>query len=275
MKTRLMLFTGAFMLAGVVSGFAFNVDMNFDAETKFTSEYLWRGKVINDDWCFQPTVRAEAQDFSLQVWSTFDLTSVSNATEHTRTDLSLEYAHKWEDKLIGRVGVISYIYQASRVTLWRKSTFEAYVGTDFLVPSLPSLTVYYDFNQINGFYATAGLRHSFDIVKSENARGKKIKDWNCSLDLRADVGMADSTYNGKMFDYGTKNSAGQPLYEPAASLVDFTGVVSLPVTIGGNFTIKPAVKYMTLIDSKIRTSVDNAGDDLDGWAYSVTLSLSF
>jgi hypothetical protein len=143
------------------------------------------------------------------------------------------------------------------------------------VPTLPSFTVYYDFSQIDGFYATAGLRHSFDIVKSEDAQGRTIKDWNCSLDLRADVGMADKNYNGKMFDYGNMDSNGQPLYEPAASLVDFTGTVSLPMTMKKNFTIEPAVKYMTLVDSKIRNSVDNAGDDMDGWAYSVTLSLSF
>jgi hypothetical protein len=204
-----------------------------------------------------------------------DLTSVSNATEHTRTDLTLEYAHTWGDKLIGRAGVISYIYEASPVTTWHKNTFEAYVGSDILVPSLPSFTVYYDFSQIEGFYATAGLRHSFDIVKSEDARGRRAGNWTCSLDLRADVGMADKTYNGKMFDYGAKDSDGQPVYEPAASLVDFTGVVSLPVMINGNFTIEPAVKYMTLIDSKIRDSVDNAGDHVDGVAYSLTLSLSF
>jgi hypothetical protein len=276
MKTRLMLLTGVLTLAGVVSALAFDVDMRFDAETKFTSEYLWRGKIINDDWCFQPYVRVAAADFSLEAWSTLVLTSVSNATERTRTDLTVEYAHKWKDEqVISRVGMIYYVYQASPVTRWHKNTFEAYFGSDFLVPSLPSFKIYYDFSQIKGFYATTGLRHSFDIVKSENELGRKIKDWSCSLDMRADVGMADKNYNGKMFDYGAMDSAGQPVYKPAASLVDFTGVVSLPVTIGRNFTVKPAVKYMTLIDSKIRTSVDNAGDKLDGWAYSVTLSLSF
>jgi hypothetical protein len=277
MKTRLMLLTGVLTLAGVVSALAFNVDMSFDARAKFTSEYLWRGKIISDDWCFQPAVSATAEGFSLQVWGTWDLAGVSNATERTRTDLSVEYAHTWPDeKLIGRAGLISYIYKDSTVSPWHKDTFEAYVGADVLVPLLPSFTVYYDFSQIDGFYATAGLRHSFDIVKSENALGRRIKDWNCSLDLRADIGMADKNYNEKMFDYGAKDNDGQPVYKPAASLVDFTGTVSLPITIvKKSLTIEPAVKYMTLIDSKIRTSADNAGDDLDGWAYSVTLSLSF
>jgi hypothetical protein len=276
MKTRLMLLTSVLTLAGVVSAFSFNVDMSFDARTKFTSEYLWRGKVISDDWCFQPAVRASAEGFSIQAWGTWDLAGVSNATERTRMDISLEYAHTWEDKLIGRAGLISYIYKDSLVTPWHKDTFEVYVGADILVPLLPSFTVYYDFSQIEGFYATAGLRHSFDIVKSENAMGRKIKNWNCSLDLRADIGMADKNYNEKMFGSVVTDDDGQPAYEPSASLVDFTAAVSLPVTIiDKSLTIEPAVKYMTLIDSKIRNAADNAGDNLDGWAYSLTLSLSF
>jgi hypothetical protein len=274
MRLRSMFIVGCLLFTAAVCAYGVPVEMNFDGEVKATSEYLWRGKVISDDWCIQPRLTVEAQDFSLDVWGTWDLTSASNASERTRMNVTLAYAHTW-DKVTGRAGLIAYIYKDSLVAPWHKDTYEAFLGSDILVPSLPSFTVYYDFGEIDGFYATAGLRHSFNLVPSENERGKKLRNWAWDLDLRVDFGMANTGYNEKMFDHGTVTADGAPLYEARNSLVDFTGEAALPVIINRNVVITPAIKYMTLIDSAIKDSVTSAGEKTDGVAYSLTLGVSF
>jgi hypothetical protein len=261
---RLLPFIG--VLAGCLCAHAVTLDMSFDADVKVTSAYLWRGSVISDDWCIQPSLTASGKGVSLYLWGTWDLTGATNGSERTRMDADLGYTYEYK-KLMMRGGFIAYIYKDSLVTAWQKDTFEAYVGCDIDVPTLPTWTLYYDFGEIEGFYTTIGLRHSFEIA------GKK--GWSSAFDIRADLGAADENYNDKRFSFPVNAASGELPYEPHASLVDFTGTISLPISIGEHFTLTPAVKYMTLVDSKIKEAAKNAGQDTDGTAYSVTIGTTF
>lgn len=257
---------------------AVEIDASFDADVKATSEYLWRGTVINEDWCLQPSFTAGAGGFSLNVWGTWDLTEVSNSTENTRMDLTLDYTHAFDPAIV-RGGLIAYVYKDSLVRPWQKDTFEVYGGCDIaLLLSdtwtliLPSLTVYYDFVEIEGFYATAG------VVNSVEFSNDKDSGITASLDLRLEIGAGDEKYNRKHFSGPTpadEESEDADVYEPAASLVDLTAQVALPITFNKIFTVTPALKYMSLIDSEIKDSAEAAGEETDGTAYSVTLGLSF
>jgi hypothetical protein len=275
MRLRSTFTIGCLLFAVATCAHGFPVDMDFDGEVKATSEYLWRGEIINDDWCIQPRLTAEAQGFSLDVLGNWDLTSVTNASESTRMDVTLAYKHMWDNVVIGRGGVIAYIYKESLVAPWHKDTYEAFLGSDFLVFLLPTFRVYYDFGEIGGVYATAGLRHSFNLIPSEDNKERKLRNWSWDLDLKADVGMANKNYNEKVFDHGSLTANGASVYEAKNSLVDFTGEASLPVTINKNIMVIPCVKYMTLIDSGIKDSQNSVGEKTDGVACSLTLGVSF
>ncbi len=133
------------------------VDVSVD--TAVNSKYIWRGIVLNDHTVFQPGVTVGGNGFSFNVWGNMDLTDdYDHEFEFNEIDYTLSY--DWERSGVAwSVGVISYTFPNTQLS----STMEAYAGftlTD--VRFSPSATLYYDFDQVEGFYLELGGSHSFE-----------------------------------------------------------------------------------------------------------------
>lgn len=250
---KYMVFTVIFLLAGIMSASAVEItelDVEFDIDIE--SAYVWRGMIFNDEPVIQPSINFAVGNFSLDVWGTWDLTDVPEAASRTRMDVTLDYSMQTEWSLYN-IGLVSYIYQDSSVGR-SEDTFEAMVGYTLDVLGLPSFNINYDFAEVGGVYATYSMAHSF-----------QPEDIDCALDIQLAVSGGDANYVDYYF-----NSAGTNTKGLDASLLDFEAKVSFPYTAGEHMIWIPAVRYMMLIDSKVKDVVEQDGGDTDEIIYSFT-----
>lgn len=262
--TTRALFIGLIIFMISFSTQAFMIDAGVNTDIKVTSAHIWRGVVVNDEPCIQPSFTFVGPFWAFNVWGTWDLTKVEDSLGHTRVDAMLDYALTGQHQLL-RPGIIAYIYKDHAVRQ-TEDTFEIFVEYALLdIIGLPSLTLYYDFGELNAFYATFSLTHSINV-------------FTMPLDLCASISAAEEGYNDVAFAFPENTEKGTPAYDPKeGSFVDLTLQASMPIPIGENdcFEITPGVKYMTLLDSDIKEAVKNADQKGDEIVYSLMFSWMF
>lgn len=214
----------------------------------FLSKYVWRGLNLTDGTVWQPDAWVSAYGFTFNVWGNMDLTDINDHEgEFNEVDYTFNYAGEY-DKLSYTGGVIHYAFPNTDFN----STWEAYgsLGYDTLLQ--PSLNVYYDFDEADGFYGMLALGHSFELPQV-------AESVTMSLDLSTHVGFASKNWNA--FYYGAEETA----------FVDYVAGVTLPIGIGEHLTVSPSVSYSTVLDKTLRT---NAVND-HNFIYGATVSASF
>ena len=133
--------------------------VEFEVETAVNSQYVWRGMLLNENAVFQPGITFSHQGFSLNVWSNMDLTDdYDHEFEFNELDYTLSY--DWSTSAVSwSTGLISYTFPNTEFT----STMEAYIGFSLdKVRFNPSATLYYDFDEVEGFYLELSGSHEFE-----------------------------------------------------------------------------------------------------------------
>jgi len=248
------------LLLAACTAWSVPVDMSIEVETKVTSAYVWRGQVISDNPCLQPSITFGAGKFDLNLWGTLDLVEHEDTWERNRVDVTGSYT--WEEgRQVVSAGVVGYVYHDGPRNTSR-DTFEAFGSYGIAAPLLPSLTVYYDFDRIEGYYGSFSLQHSVEIVPDRAA-----------LDVGAFLGAADARYLNAMFDphenEDDEEIAGDRFDEPLP--VDLTVTLWMPIHLRPNVVVMPGAKYMTLLESDVRDAAADAGSENSKFSYSLSL----
>ncbi len=247
-----MFFVTALLIAGTATTNAVEVDMDVRTEVAVLSSYVWRGIVFNDESVIQPSVTVGAGDFEFNLWGTWDLTDVTNASARTRMDVSLDYFYRNGMNILS-TGVKSYIYHDDAEGL-AKDTFEAFLGYTLDVPTTPGIELNFDFGEVKGAYGRLKMGHIF-----------LIKKCNMGVVVQATLGAGDEDYVNYYFNTSTNTML-------EAGLVDATATVKLPWVVNDTFTITPAARYMAVVDSDIKELV---GDKKDELTYSISAAVRF
>ena len=197
------------------------------------SKYVWRGILVTDDPVFQPSVTASWKGLSLNVWGSVDLTDVNeNPGDNYRlqeVDYTGSYSFSPVKGLDLTGGAILYTFAGF------PDTSEVFATAALsCVPLTPTLSVYYDFGRIDGFYANLGISHTFTLTEK------------LSLGLSASLGCADSDYNA--FYFGVDENA----------FNDGVLGANLDYKVNENFALSLYAKYSKLLDSDIEDSVDDS-----------------
>ena len=209
-----------------------------DAEVAFNSKYVWRGIVVVDDWVAQPSITAGVGGFSFNVWADYMLTDENDRrNEIDEIDLTLDYTFEL-GKFSIPVGVIRYTFPNSDVG----DTTEFYAGVSYDWIVTPSVTIYKDVQESNGFYILGALDYSLDLPKLNDMIG-----W--SLSVGASIGYGSDDNNS--FYYGSDKSG----------FTDYSLYVSLPFAIGEYVTLTPKVVFTGLVDSDIKDSMEPIQDE--------------
>lgn len=213
------------------------------------SAYVWRGQVLNDEAVLQPSFTLGKSGFTINTWGNMNLTDAvtEDAPDFSELDLTLSYA-----KTVGNVGLgagfIEYTFPNTAVA----GTRELYAS--LALPNLvvvPTLAVYYDFDEADGVYGNFSLGYSRSLCNKT------------TLGLFASLGMATADYN--MFYFGVD--------EDALNDVNVGASVSFAVT--KSLTIVPAVQYTALPDGDIEDGAATLYKDTDGVIGSVKASYTF
>ncbi len=209
------------------------------------SAYVWRGQVISKDFVLQPSLTVAKGGFAINWWGNFNLedNATGHAAEFSEHDIGVSYSTVCP--LTGAnltLGVVNYDFPnvleetaGGNVSL-QNNTREVYLMAAFSDVLLsPTLSVYYDFKEADGFYGSLGISH--DVELTEKA----------SLSLAASLGAADSNWDKFYYDEDT-----------SAGLNDVTVSASIPMAVSDSLTLTPGVSYSSLLDDA-RSAVQNNG----------------
>lgn len=237
------------------AGLPFDIGFGVDLATN----YNWRGVEFNDEPVAQPWIdisksfdsvfsEGDSLTIGFNWWGNYDF------TDGGRDDNFSEY--DWTPYLSYSTGAVTidagliYYYFPGIGGGDGADTAEVFLGFSYDCLLQPSLTVYYDFDDGEGFYVNFGLGHSFALTE------------NLSLDLGADVGWADSDMGG--FIYGSDS----------AGFTNVHGSVGLSYAVNENFDLGVTYHGSAFIDEADDAADAASVNDTYTWGV-VSASFSF
>lgn len=158
-------------LAGLVTpGAAGAIDVRY--KLGLLSHYSWRGITLTDGPVLQPGIRlAHGNGASLGVLGNVDLAEDSETQgELDEVRLTLDYTWTPGNLEIG-AGLIEYLFPGTPFP----STREVYVKLGYRGLVSPRLTIYRDFEAIDGTYVELSLEHGREVTRS----------WRLTVELSA------------------------------------------------------------------------------------------
>jgi hypothetical protein len=218
-----------------------------DVTLDFNSKYIWRGQNLVDDMVFQPGASTMFGDLTLGVWGNMDMTNENDeGGNFTEIDYYADYSADLTEGIGYSLGYIYYAFPQGS-----NDTYEFYGGLNFDVFLSPSVTWYYDADEVEGSYVAFGIGHSIELPE----------DAPFGIDLGLNVGWADSSYNE--YYWGVDDDG----------FNDLTVSVGFPMEIGG-WSLTPSVNYAYLLDSDIQDS-DAYDSSNDQFYAGISLGTSF
>jgi len=241
---------------------ALEVEMGGRAECKVSSAYLWRGRLINDEPVFQPSVKLDIGEYINFIgWSSWDMTDQEGTWDRNRYDLSLTYSRTFGKHLL-KAGAIAYIYHDSSFATQR-DTYETFFTYILNVITLPTLRIYYDMGEYETLFAVFSLAGSKEILKD------KIEfEWQVSAE------GGDEKYIDNFF-FAPANNITNIFGGNGWEFVDLSAVVQFPVSIGKGWSFIPAVTYFTVMDTDIKDALKIINMKKEGYIVSGTLEYIF
>ena len=244
--------------APVAQAEAEGLPVSFDAGVDLYSHYLWRGIEVNDEPVAQPagTVSLDLAEFgsvSAGVWANYDFTNFGKgdgrADGFSEIDYTVSYAIDVADFSL-EAGHIWYTFPVKDGPDGA-STREVYGAVAYNNDIVtPSLSVYYDYAVVEGFYGNAALSKAFEL------------DEQTTASVFASVGAGDDNYNK---GYGlTSDNA----------LIDGNIGVNVSYAVNDILSVGVTVVWSSVLDDGIRENVDAAQDKDWLWG-GVNLSASF
>lgn len=179
-------------------------DSEVGFDLAWVSAYVWRGITFTDGMVFQPSLTStHEKGLTLNVWGNVDLDDSNDLSgEFQELDLTLSYALPIESALAVEVGYIEYLFPNGV----GEGTREVYTKLAWEGVVTPSLSLYYDFDEVDDLYANLALSYattvgSFDLevaasaghagddfARAAGGAGSGLFDGNVSLTLGYSAG---------------------------------------------------------------------------------------
>lgn len=250
--------TAVFLSGTAISALAEEETPTGDLSVAMYSKYVWRGyELSKDSIVIQPSLTAAYKGFGFNLWGNLDTDQDEtifgvDGANWNETDMTLSY-----DNSAGMIAYSAgYIYYGLDGA---DDTQELYasVGLDTILA--PTLTVYRDFDEFPGWYATLGVSHSFQITEA------------ISLDLGGHVSYMVVDDADTMADPNDPNSEYSDFHDGQISVS-----ASIPVT--DYLTVSPELYYSFALGSDASDVIKAASADGsdDNFIYGgITLSMAF
>lgn len=192
------------------------------AALDINSAYVWRGLTFNDGFVLQPSMDVSEGGFAFNVWGNFDLDDYDGAVddgEFSEVDLTISYAKSFGPIEVSG-GAIEYLFPGGAA-----ATTELFGGLSYDIGFglSASTTFYYDIDQVDDFYASAGIDYGYTLMdKIEFGVGGSIG--YAGEDFAA--AYAGGT-DGGLFNYVLTGSVGYSILESLSVSASLTYTDSL------------------------------------------------
>ena len=197
------------------------------------SAYVWRGITFNDGLVAQPSIDVSKDGFGVNVWANWDIDDYDDTlddNEFSEVDLTVYYGFSLQKLEVG-VGLIEYLFPVAS-----GSTTEAYVSLSLPIVGGLSVgtTFYYDFDEVDGYYADLGLTYAMDLTDQ----------FGIEAGVRA--AYADEDFAEA---YGGTDSG----------LYDYTISLSASYTVTEAWSVSASVNYTDSLDDDALPDVEDGG----------------
>lgn len=225
--------------------------LSLDVSADFATKYVWRGQLLTDAPVIQPSATLSGYGFSANVWGNVDITDENEKNDENlnllETDYTLSYGFTPVEGLDLEGGLIWYTFPSL------DSTGEVYASVTLsAVPLSPSLTVYYDFDEVEGFYANLAVGHTMALTEK------------LDFSLGASLGWGDGDYHEFYF--------GQPA---SSSLSDILLSACLDYALTERVSVSVYAAYSDFLDSDVEKLARDGYGDSDILYAGVSLGVSF
>ena len=229
------------------------------AESEITvdygSSYIWRGQVLNSAAVVQPGMTVTTPiGVYLNAWGNMDATKKNElGGKFTEVDLTAGYSLPLEGPVSVDVGAINYLFpyhnEQGEDALDETSEIFASAGLDVLLA--PTLSAYYDIDEIKGAYVNGSIGHSYAVTEK------------VSLDGGLSLGWGSSKYNGGYFG------------EESSKLNDINASLSTSYALTEALSLGAKVSYMYLLDSTIRDNAEELYGHKDSAYAGLNMAYAF
>jgi uncharacterized protein (TIGR02001 family) len=226
-------------------------DVSVSADVALYSAYVWRGVIINDNMVAQPSVTAAKGPFSLNVWGNWNAITRYDGDDDTEVDYTAAYTLPLNTDVVTMdVGMIYYTYPGSGAGA--KSTEEVFLKSTFNnILLTPVATVYYDIDQVNGWYGNLALSHGVEICDA------------LSAEIGGSIGYGTRSYNQVVWGEDTGSGA----------VNDYNVYVSTDYALTEDLSLGALLQY-TRLDGGVGNDVAGVQNNDILWG-GVTLSYKF
>ena len=221
-----------------VSGAEVSAEVGAD----YMSMYVWRGMLLEHKPVLQPWVGVSIDKLSIEAWGNMT-TRGKDGGEFNEIDLTIDYSDALTETIGYSVGLIYYTFPNSD----DNSTTEIYGGLSFDAPLSPSLTLYYDVDEVEGVYLSFGIGQDIELTES------------LTLETGASIGWGNKKYNEAYWG------------EDSSKMQDISFSVGMPIELG-SWTLSPSVSYVNVMSGTLRAS---GGTKSDMIIAGIGLSTSF
>ncbi|OGV61647.1 MAG: hypothetical protein A3K19_15195 [Lentisphaerae bacterium RIFOXYB12_FULL_65_16] len=193
--------TGLCTVAAVVATTTFAepaekaIPVDVAVTTDVLTDYAWRGQLLNDDPVVQPGVTLSYKGLSLNVWGSVDATDIHEVNGEEWRLQEVDYTGSYTFTPLKGLdltgGIIEYTFPGTPYDNTRE-LFGTVKLSEILLA--PTLSVYRDIDECDGWYANLGVSHTFSITEQ------------LGLTLGANAGWGDREYH-EFYMGGLKKSA--------------------------------------------------------------------
>jgi hypothetical protein len=216
--------------------------MKGTASLTAASRYVWRGQSLSKGVVLQPSVTVTYGGFSANLWSNVDLDTHEEDDDGlvmNETDLTLAYAGS-----VGPValsgGLIHYDFDGA-------DTEEVFLTAALPVFLNPTLSLYYDFDEGDGGFASLAVSQAFPVTE------KIALTAGASVNVNLDNAAMGLDADGNSFT---------GLYHGEVSLA-----TSIPLF--GKVTLDPRIAYAFALSDDAKTAIKRVGSGFDHEDHSV------
>ncbi len=211
------------------------------------SKYIWRGYIQNEDFALQPDAYLTLGNFLASVWGSLDMTDRDDVRIDSQGDFSeIDYVLQYTipaNLLNLSFGYSLYTYPNTPDEI-RKSTQEVYARGGFKVFLEPTVELFYDMDEVEGWYGRASATYT---------QRQNSQEWK----LRGSVGFASEEFANYYF-------GGRESLFDSSSFCDLEVRLFTTFDLGLNFGLTPFVGVSYLLDSEIRDAYNDDGEFFGG-----------
>ena len=243
-KTTHTIAIAALALACLFGATSASADVSAEYTLDLASAYVWRGLSVTDGLVFQPGATiSHDSGFSLSFWGNMDLDDVNSYDgDFIELDIILDYAFDTDGPTDFSIGLIEYLFPVGDdpAAGGAASTTEIYLALSWDVALSPAINLYYDFDQVDGFYGDVGLSWGTDFSESGTFEISALAGYADDDYAVAYGGTEGGFYNGQVtlsIGWAPENGWGFGGYVAYSDSLDKDALPTQPVDFFGGIGI--------------------------------------